>query len=222
MNQLIPSICALALLAGGAWAQDACCSSRVVKVRCAIPVQVTPCDDPYIPPLRGVNVSCCQDIYRSPYMIRYPRLCPTTTDLVPVGNTVHALAIRRTAILRQRANVAFEREMLAASTPITQPANTGTVIFGETEGAGVFESGQGCPPPAPPYPGPSCSGKVMQVIKRGPAAVGEQVLIGTPVPGKPGYCYSPYVRTQGFIDIRGMNSGSLAKDPYCGRTFRVP
>ncbi|MEI8233165.1 MAG: hypothetical protein WCH57_00600 [Verrucomicrobiota bacterium] len=224
MNQIMPSVCALALIAGCTCPQSPqdSCARPARPVGCAYP---PPCDDSYVPPpLKGVNVSCCYDAYREPYRIDYPRLCPTPSDLVQVGNTPQALAIRRTAILRQRANVRFEKEMLAASTPIVQPSSTGTVIFGETEGAGVFESGTGCPPPAPPYPGPRVATPrtVLGGFRGAPPAVGEHVLIATPVPGKPGFVYSPYARTLGYIDVRGMSPGCLAKDPYSGRTFRVP
>ena len=223
MNQIMPSVCALALIAGCTCSQaQNSCARSAVPVRCAYPVAVqVVCDDSYVPPPLKVSVSCCYDAYREPYRIDYPRICPTSSDLVQVGNTPQALAIRRTAILRQRASVRFEKEMLAASTPIVQPSSTGTVIFGETEGAGVFESGQGCPPPAPSYPGPKRTSRT-RVVPAAPAAVGEKVIVGTPVPGKPGFVYSPYARTLGYIDVRGMSPGCLARDPYSGRTFRVP
>jgi len=40
------------------------------------------------------------------------------------------------------------------------------------------------------------------------------------VPGKPDMVLSPY--TNQMIDVSGMTSGSLAKDPTNGRIFRVP
>ncbi|MDD5350737.1 MAG: hypothetical protein PHQ12_11050 [Chthoniobacteraceae bacterium] len=222
MNHIMPSLCVLALIAGCTCPSSQAACAKTVVVRVACPVAVAPCDD-YVPPLRGVSVSCCHDAYREPYRISYPPICPPSGDLVNVGQTERALAIRRTAILRQRENVRFEKELISAASPIVQPSSTGTVIFGETEGAGVFETGQECPPPAPPYPGPTLGqGGVRGVVRRVPATVGEHVLVGTPVPGRPGFVYSPYARTLGYIDVRGMTPGCLAKDPYTGRTFRVP
>ncbi len=43
-----------------------------------------------------------------------------------------------------------------------------------------------------------------------------------PVPGKPGYVYSPSSSNRGYIDVTGYASGSKAKDPYSGKIFIVP
>jgi hypothetical protein len=43
-----------------------------------------------------------------------------------------------------------------------------------------------------------------------------------PVAGKPGYVYSPFNTKGGYIDVTGYKAGSLAKDPYSGKIFRVP
>lgn len=226
MNQIMPSLCALALLAASACpttTQAACERAVPVRAGCRV-LWLTPSGDYYVPPLpRGMGVACCYDAYREPYRISYPRVCiPRTQDLVYTGQTERALAIRRTAVLRQRENVQFERELLAATVPIEQPSRSGTVIFGETEGAGSFESGTQCPPPAPPYPGPTLgSGGIRATVKTVPVPVGEiTVLVATPVPGKPGFVYSPYAN--GYVDVRGFAPGCLAKDPFSGRKFRVP
>ena len=44
---------------------------------------------------------------------------------------------------------------------------------------------------------------------------------GTPVPGKTGLVASPY-SNQGYVDVKGMIPGSMAKDPYTGKIFLVP
>ncbi|HEX8372132.1 MAG TPA: hypothetical protein VF585_05090 [Chthoniobacterales bacterium] len=44
----------------------------------------------------------------------------------------------------------------------------------------------------------------------------------SPVPGKKGYVTSPYSPDAGFIDVTGLDPGSMAKDPYSGKVFRVP
>jgi hypothetical protein len=43
-----------------------------------------------------------------------------------------------------------------------------------------------------------------------------------PVPGKPGYVFSPFDKNGGYVDVTGLSPGSKAKDPYSGKIFRVP
>ena len=43
-----------------------------------------------------------------------------------------------------------------------------------------------------------------------------------PVPGKPGFAYSPYDESKGYIDLRGFPPGTEVKDPYSGKSFFVP
>lgn len=43
-----------------------------------------------------------------------------------------------------------------------------------------------------------------------------------PVPGKPGYVYSPFDPNGGYVDVTGYAAGSKAKDPYSGKIFIVP
>lgn len=53
-----------------------------------------------------------------------------------------------------------------------------------------------------------------------PAAPGD-VQIARPVPGKPGYVYSPKDPKK-IISVEGLRPGSKAKDPDTGEIFRVP
>lgn len=205
MNQMILSVCALALAAGCTCSGQTCCS------------RPNPCSqpDPCPKPLK-VKISCCYDAYREPYRISYPRLCPRVGEFVEVGNTQGALAMRRQAILRQREIVCFEKGLLAAVTD-TQPA-TGTTMFGATDGAGVVDNPCTPVPPAPPYPGPQYAPRSVRML----SPVGEEIPVALPVPGKPGYVYCPFGTTRSYVDIRGLAPGSLARDPYSGQTFRVP
>ena len=43
-----------------------------------------------------------------------------------------------------------------------------------------------------------------------------------PVPGKPGYVFSPYDSNGGYVDVTGFAPGSKVKDPYSGKIFLVP
>jgi len=218
MNQIFSSVCAAALFTASAYAYpDPCC--RSLKAVCYIP------EEECIPkPLK--KSTGCYDSFREPYRISYPRLCRPLREDVEIGNTPAALRMRQAAVLRQREIVQFERDLLAATPPITQPSTaTGTTIYGETEGAGVFDNPNAPIPAAPPYPGPGvCSPRKVRVV---PAPVGEiapvqYLVIAKPVPGKPGYVFCPFVRTAGYVDVTGLAPGSIAKDPYSGRPFRVP
>jgi hypothetical protein len=42
------------------------------------------------------------------------------------------------------------------------------------------------------------------------------------VPGKPGYVFSPFDPSGGYVDVNGYPSGSKVKDPYSGKVFLVP
>jgi len=42
------------------------------------------------------------------------------------------------------------------------------------------------------------------------------------VPGRPGIVQSPYAPDQGYVDVRGLASGTQVRDPYTGRIFIVP
>lgn len=43
-----------------------------------------------------------------------------------------------------------------------------------------------------------------------------------PVPGKPGYVFSPYDKSGGYVDVTGYLPGQKVKDPYTGKIFLVP
>lgn len=43
-----------------------------------------------------------------------------------------------------------------------------------------------------------------------------------PVPGKPGYVFSPFDPKGGYVDVTGYTPGSKVKDPYSGKVFLVP
>ena len=46
---------------------------------------------------------------------------------------------------------------------------------------------------------------------------------GIPVPGRKGMVTSPYAPEEAkYIDVTGFASGSVVKDPYTGKFFRVP
>jgi hypothetical protein len=50
----------------------------------------------------------------------------------------------------------------------------------------------------------------------------QQYTTAKPVPGKPGYVFSPFDPSGGYVDVNGYTSGSKVKDPYSGKVFLVP
>lgn len=51
---------------------------------------------------------------------------------------------------------------------------------------------------------------------------GETLPYAKPVPGKPGYVFSPYDPNGGYVDVKGYSPGQKVKDPYSGKIFLVP
>jgi hypothetical protein len=50
-----------------------------------------------------------------------------------------------------------------------------------------------------------------------------EIPTAKPVPGKPGYVFSPFDPTESrYLDVRGRQSGTKIKDPASGRLFIVP
>ena len=49
-----------------------------------------------------------------------------------------------------------------------------------------------------------------------------QIPTAKPVPGKPGYVFSPFDPSGGYVDVTGYASGQKVKDPYSGKIFLVP
>jgi hypothetical protein len=54
------------------------------------------------------------------------------------------------------------------------------------------------------------------------ASASSELPYAKPVPGKPGYVYSPYDPNGGYVDVKGFAPGQKVKDPYSGKIFLVP
>jgi hypothetical protein len=74
------------------------------------------------------------------------------------------------------------------------------------------------PPPTHPA---TPDTKPQQPVPEKPGTVGE-IPYAKPVPGKPGFVFSPYEQYKGYIDVRGFPPGTEVKDPYSGKSFLVP
>jgi hypothetical protein len=77
------------------------------------------------------------------------------------------------------------------------------------------------PPPSEPVKPPVDTTKLPPAVPDQPVKVGE-IPYAKPVPGKPGFVFSPYDQYKGYIDVRGFPPGTEVKDPYSGKSFLVP
>jgi len=81
-----------------------------------------------------------------------------------------------------------------------------------------------------PSPNASTSPRVTHTDKTKPsptpaqknATTQAQFPTARPVPNKPGYVFSPFDPSGGYVDVTGYASGSKVKDPYSGKIFLVP
>jgi hypothetical protein len=77
------------------------------------------------------------------------------------------------------------------------------------------------PPPTDPSAKPPEVKPPPPVPESGPVPQGS-IPYAKPVPGKPGFVFSPYDQYKGYIDVRGFPPGTEVKDPYSGKSFLVP
>jgi hypothetical protein len=74
-------------------------------------------------------------------------------------------------------------------------------------------------PPTEPTPPEN---KPPPAVPDQPAVKVGEIPYAKPVPGKPGFVFSPYDQYKGYIDVRGFPPGTEVKDPYSGKSFLVP
>lgn len=58
--------------------------------------------------------------------------------------------------------------------------------------------------------------------QRTASSQGSDLPYAKPVPGKPGYVFSPFDKNGGYVDVTGYSPGQKVKDPYSGKIFLVP
>jgi hypothetical protein len=88
------------------------------------------------------------------------------------------------------------------------------------------------PPPVRPSPQPTAPPRVVE--RENPPASNSPTPhaaatsqnadfpYAKPVPGKPGYVFSPFDKNGGYVDVTGYSPGQKVKDPYSGKIFLVP
>ncbi len=86
------------------------------------------------------------------------------------------------------------------------------------------------PPPPPPVSRPTATPRVTSQsapptttsTQRTASSQGNDLPYAKPVPGKPGYVFSPFDKNGGYVDVTGYSPGQKVKDPYSGKIFLVP
>jgi hypothetical protein len=112
-----------------------------------------------------------------------------------------------------------------SSDTVTTPGRTVTVppSSSETQRRNVTRQDQSRPSASPR----SSPATVTERSKPSPSpsrnVTGEsQYPTAKPVPGKPGYVFSPFDPSGGYVDVTGYSPGQKVKDPYSGKIFLVP
>jgi hypothetical protein len=126
-------------------------------------------------------------------------------------------------------------EAATARTTTTTPASD-TVTPGRTVDVAPNSREPQQKPAAQTQPRPSATplapsrSMVTEKPKPSPSPMPRSVAAAPPaeyptakgVPGKPGYVFSPYDPSGGYVDVTGYPAGSKVKDPYSGKVFLVP
>src|SRR2546423_6303964 len=118
-----------------------------------------------------------------------------------------------------------ETTTTATSDSVTTPGRT--VTAAPTNGPQRTSTTQ-TTPRSKPSPSPNSSpSTVTEKSKASPspsrnASAQLQIPTAKPVPGKPGYVFSPFDPSGGYVDVTGYTSGQKVKDPYSGKIFLVP
>ncbi|PYI92443.1 MAG: hypothetical protein DME97_08935 [Verrucomicrobia bacterium] len=112
----------------------------------------------------------------------------------------------------------------ASSDAVTNPGRTVTPSTANTQRTTTTQN----PPRTTVNPSPKSSpATVTEKSKPSPSpsrttTTQTQIPTAKPVPGKPGYVFSPFDPSGGYVDVTGYTSGQKVKDPYSGKIFLVP
>ena|SRR2546423_6740728 len=116
----------------------------------------------------------------------------------------------------------------ATSDSVTTPGRTVTTAPTNSQPQTTTTTQTG--PRSKPSPSPKSSPAPVTVTEKSKpssspsrnATTQSQIPTAKPVPGKPGYVFSPFDPSGGYVDVTGYTSGQKVKDPYSGKIFLVP
>jgi hypothetical protein len=119
----------------------------------------------------------------------------------------------------------FQPEPQPQSTPPPQPTKTPHATRRPTSReapAAAATRPAVAPSPQPPKE-EGFTGTVRGVSAADMEKIKAGLPYGIPVPGRKGMVTSPYAPEEAkYVDVTGFASGSVVKDPYTGKFFRVP
>jgi hypothetical protein len=156
-------------------------------------------------------------------------------SVVLVGcRTAHDVAVTSFRVVDAPANYlrrhldADDRERYTTTTVVETPSDVYTPGYPVTENEPPIQGQVAGPPPSTASSTrtsrrssePPVSSTPSVSTRRAPAP--QQPPYAKPVPGKPGYVFSPYDPNGGYVDVTGYTPGSKVKDPYSGKVFLVP
>jgi hypothetical protein len=123
----------------------------------------------------------------------------------PANYVRHHIDEESAASTTTASDVTTPGQPIVTATPTTTTTTRRTVVDGDA----VVEK--------KPEPKPHTASQSATASSQSP-----KIPYAKPVPGKPGYVYSPFDPNGGYVDVTGYASGSKAKDPYSGKIFIVP
>ena len=143
--------------------------------------------------------------------------------------TAHDVAVTSFHVIDAPAN--YVRHHIDGDTQATTTTNTASSDTVSTPGRNVTPattSTERRTTTTTPGPSPKSSPSVVtEKSKPSPSpsrntSVQSQIPTAKPVPGKPGYVFSPFDPSGGYVDVTGYSPGQKVKDPYSGKIFLVP
>jgi hypothetical protein len=112
----------------------------------------------------------------------------------------------------------YQSDAVTPGTPVgPNPPSSQSESVSEERPSAEVETKKSANRPVPTGPKPKPTPVADAMVKQSP-----EIPYAKPVPGKPGYVYSPFDTSGGYVDVTGYKPGSKVKDPYSGKIFMVP
>lgn len=141
--------------------------------------------------------------------------------------TAHDVAVSSFRVLDAPAN--YVRKKIDGPTETTTTTTTVSSDSVTTPGRTVTPSTASTQRTTTVKPGPSPKSSPATVTEKSKPSPSpsrttttQSLPTAKPVPGKPGYVFSPFDPSGGYVDVTGYTSGQKVKDPYSGKVFLVP
>lgn len=142
-------------------------------------------------------------------------------------HTAHDVAVSSFRVLDAPAN--YVRKKIDGPTETTTTTTTASSDSVTTPGRTVTPSTASTQRTTTVKPGPSPKSSPATVTEKSKPSPSpsrttttQSLPTAKPVPGKPGYVFSPFDPSGGYVDVTGYTSGQKVKDPYSGKVFLVP